>query len=119
MHLWYILLLTFSCCLWGHPSGMEAVKGACNLQKVGKNLQVGASDGAILHWEDFSIALGEHVEFIQPSAKAWVLNKVTGKGRSEIYGGSPAMDKSFLSIKMASCSGKNQGLKSEGSSLHL
>ena len=87
MHLWYIILLTFSCCLWGHPSGMEAVKGSCNLQKVGRNLQVGASDGAVLHWEDFSIALGEHVEFIQPSAKAWVLNKVTGKERSEIYGG--------------------------------
>lgn len=87
MHLWYIILLTFSCCLWGHPSGMEAIKGSCNLQKVGNNFQVGASDGAIIHWKDFSIASQEHVEFIQPSTNAWVLNKVTGKGKSEIYGG--------------------------------
>jgi filamentous hemagglutinin family protein len=65
---------------------MEMIKGSSNLQTVGQNLQIGVSDGAIIHWKDFSIASEEHVEFLQPSAKAWVLNKVTGKGRSEIYG---------------------------------
>jgi filamentous hemagglutinin family protein len=65
---------------------METIKGSCDIQNVGETLQIGASDGAILHWKDFSIALGEHVQFIQPNAQAWVLNKVTGKGRSEIYG---------------------------------
>ncbi len=87
MRLYFINLLIFSCSLWGNPSGMEAIKGSCNLQKVGNNLQVRTSNEAILHWKDFSIASQERVEFLQPSAKAWVLNKVTGKGRSEIYGG--------------------------------
>ena len=86
MRLCFAYFLIFACSLWGNPSGMETIKGSCNLQKVGQNLQIGASDGAIIYWKDFSIALQEHVEFIQPSTKAWVLNKVTGKGRSEIYG---------------------------------
>ncbi len=44
------------------------------------------SDRAIVNWQDFSIGLGETVNFVQPSAASIILNRVVGDQASEIFG---------------------------------
>jgi filamentous hemagglutinin family protein len=51
-----------------------------------KELQITASDGAILHHLSFDVAADETVRFIQPGADARVLNRITGAGPSRIDG---------------------------------
>ena len=41
---------------------------------------------AILNWQDFSVAKGEIVQFVQPSASSSILNRVTGSATSVIDG---------------------------------
>ncbi|MCB1107726.1 MAG: filamentous hemagglutinin N-terminal domain-containing protein [Chlamydiia bacterium] len=86
MRVWSFALVIFTLSLWGHPSEMVTVKGKGELHQMGGSLLIKASDGAILHWKDFSIAPSESVEFVQPSSTSWVLNRVVGPHRTEIYG---------------------------------
>lgn len=44
------------------------------------------SDRAIINWQNFNIATGEHTQFIQPSASSVTLNRVTGNTASQIQG---------------------------------
>ncbi|WP_349602348.1 filamentous hemagglutinin N-terminal domain-containing protein, partial [Azospirillum argentinense] len=45
-----------------------------------------STDKAIIDWQGFSIAPGEITRFVQPSANAITLNRVTGGARSDIAG---------------------------------
>lgn len=71
---------------FANPTGADIVQGEVILQTEGKALHIRASDKSIIHWEDFSIQLGEKTEFIQPSATSSVLNRVTGINPSLIRG---------------------------------
>ena len=45
-----------------------------------------ATDRAILHWDDFSIDVGETTQFNQPGAGSIALNRVTGSAQSMLLG---------------------------------
>lgn len=65
---------------------MQVMHGSCAIEKGNGSLSLKVSDGAILHWEDFSIGKGEAVHFLQPHSQAWVLNRVLGQEKSVILG---------------------------------
>lgn len=82
----HLLCVIFSSSLFSNPIGLETVKGTATLQQEQGKLHIHASDGAVLHWKDFSIAPGELTQFFQPGETSWVLNRVVGNHSSEILG---------------------------------
>ena len=54
------------------------------------------SDKAIINYPTFNIGHGEHVQFIQPSSRSTVLNRVTGRNPSKIFGRLSANGRVFL-----------------------
>lgn len=88
--------------LWGTP-GLAAppqptvAAGSVSLSQSGNRLTVTeTSPQAILNWGSFSIGSGEIVQFIQPSATATLLNRVTGGQASQINGRLLANGRLFL-----------------------
>lgn len=72
---------------WANPSGAQVVSGTVSFeQPAAGTLNVINSPGAIIKWQDFSIAPGEVTQFIQQSAASAVLNRVVGGDISQIYG---------------------------------
>lgn len=55
-----------------------------------------AEDRSIIQYQNFNVALGETVRFVQPSAAATVLNRVIGADPSEILGKIQSNGKVFL-----------------------
>lgn len=82
---------------FANPQGSSVIAGEATIEQVSsQELQVTASDRAILHWEDFSIGVGETTRFIQPDSSSWVLNRVVSANPSEIFGSLQANGKVFL-----------------------
>ncbi len=71
-----------------NPSGGQVVAGSATIHTAsGSGLEVRQSSArAILDWDSFSIAAGEHTHFVQPSADAIALNRVRGGDVSQIFG---------------------------------
>src|SRR5438309_8650618 len=70
-------LLLFPVALIALPSGNEVVSGKVHFSAESEQtLVVTASDRAIINFQNFDIALGEKVQFIQPNSSATVLNRV-------------------------------------------
>ena len=59
-------------------------------------IQITASDKSIINYQSFSINEAEHVQFIQPTAKSSVLNRITGSDPSQILGHLSANGRVFL-----------------------
>lgn len=72
--------------LCANPMGPEVIHGQVAMTQEGSSLVIEASDRAIINWQDFSIAPGELTQFIQPHARASVLNRVVGHEKSLIQG---------------------------------
>ncbi len=70
----------------GGPEGSRVTRGSGEITGSGANTVIRASDGAIIEHERFSIGRQESVQFVQPNAKARVLNRVTGGAASGING---------------------------------
>ncbi|HEX8962463.1 MAG TPA: filamentous hemagglutinin N-terminal domain-containing protein, partial [Rhodocyclaceae bacterium] len=68
------------------PSGMSVQSGSATATQSGNVLTVANSNGAILHWDSFSIGKGYTTYFQQASASSSVLNRVVGASPSQIYG---------------------------------
>ena len=86
--------------LFGNPSGGWVVEGAAEFDGCGaSDLSIRAGDKSIIEWDSFSIGLSETTRFIQPSADAAVLNRVTGALRSDLFGSLLANGKVFLHRK--------------------
>lgn len=83
-----LLTLAFLSCygLWALPEQPHLVSGTLALQASQDLLELTTQDRTILEWQRFSIAKGETVNFLQPSSRACVLNRVAGADMSEIYG---------------------------------
>ncbi len=91
------LLLMFSKSLvTANPTGPSVIAGEASCLQHDYNLQVTASDQAIIHWQDFSVAQNERIKFIQPNANSAVLNRVTGDNLSEIHGTLQANGKVYV-----------------------
>ncbi|MBU3673113.1 MAG: filamentous hemagglutinin N-terminal domain-containing protein, partial [Sinobacteraceae bacterium] len=84
--------------LFGLPAGVDVVSGNAVVRPIsnGKLVIEQSSNKAILNWQSFSIAAGEQVQFIQPTAQAIALNRVVGNDASRIYGSLTANGRVFL-----------------------
>lgn len=69
-----------------NPTAPTVVNGTASFNQTGNLLTVTNSNGAVIHWNTFSIASGETTRFIQPSSASSVLNRVLGGDPSAIYG---------------------------------
>ncbi len=89
-------LLTASA-LYALPEIGQVVSGQveCHADDL-HSLQIHVSDKAIINYPKFDIGVGEHVQFIQPSQNATVLNRVIAKNPSKILGKLSANGRVFL-----------------------
>jgi filamentous hemagglutinin family protein len=79
------------------PELGEVAAGQAEVQQLDpRTLSITTSDRAILHFRKFNIADKEHVQFIQPSSKSSVLNRITGGDPSQILGKLSANGHIFL-----------------------
>ena len=79
--------LAFGTVAWALPQGGVVVSGQAGMSTPGAGqLNVQASNGAIINWQKFSIGAGETTRFLQPSASSSVLNRVVGADMSSILG---------------------------------
>jgi len=70
-----------------NPSGAEIAFGSAEISGGNGRLTIfQGSEAAIINWDDFSIARGELTEFIQPSSRSAVLNRVVTGNPSAING---------------------------------
>jgi filamentous hemagglutinin family protein len=82
--------------LFANPVGASVVNGAVNMQTTGNTLAITVSDRSIINWQGFSIGAGETTQFIQPTANASVLNRVTSGDASQIMGALQANGQVYL-----------------------
>ena len=69
------------------PDGPNVSHGNVTITGAGQNMTIHqATQQAIINWNGFSIGAGEAVRFLQPSAAAAILNRVTGVDPSVING---------------------------------
>ncbi|WP_409524726.1 filamentous hemagglutinin N-terminal domain-containing protein [Nitrincola sp. MINF-07-Sa-05] len=69
-----------------NPLNPNVVHGNASFQQQGDLLNITNTAGAIIEWQQFSIAPHETTRFIQPDADSNVLNRITGQSPSEILG---------------------------------
>ena len=73
--------------LYSLPQISSVVQGEASLRNLNQNqLEISASDQAVIHWDDFSIEREELVRFIQPDSSSLVLNRVISEIPSNIFG---------------------------------
>jgi len=90
-----LLLSAYSPAL-ANPSGATVTTGAANIATSGNKMTITTSDQVAINWQNYNIAKGETVQYIQPSVNSVALNRVTGNDASAIYGTLAANGKVFL-----------------------
>lgn len=81
----------------GLPQGATVVNGQVTITQPSSGvMNVRASNGSIINWNQFSIGAGDLVRFVQPTASSAVLNRVVGSQVSEIMGRLEANGRVFL-----------------------
>ena len=82
-----VALCCFSDAAVGNPVGGQVSSGTGSITTSGSTTTiVQSSPGAVVSWTGFSIAAGETVKFVQPSAASTVLLRVIGSDPSQITG---------------------------------
>ncbi|WAC23209.1 MBG domain-containing protein [Blastomonas sp. SL216] len=73
---------------YANPNGGQVVAGQATIngQGTGRVRIDQASDRVVINWDNFSINLGEGVDFRQPNSRSVALNRVTGPEISQIMG---------------------------------
>lgn len=80
-----------------NPAGGQVISGAGSIAHNGSTMKITqTTDKLGINWQNFSIAAGEKVQFIQPGAGSVALNRVLGNNASNIYGTLSANGKVFL-----------------------
>ena len=69
-----------------NPDGLKVTAGSAMATTVGSQLNIRASNGAVLDWRSFNIAPGEITSFLQPSAASVVWNRINDPNPSKIFG---------------------------------
>lgn len=84
---------------WANPKDGTVVGGSAEIvhETPAKTTINQYTDKAIVDWRSFSIGVGEHTQFVQPSSSSVILNRVTGGQASEILGRLSANGRVFLS----------------------
>ena len=79
------------------PEGGVVAAGSATLSTSGDDTLINQSTGsAIINWDRFGIAAGEQVQFVQPDAQSWVLNRDLSGATSQIHGRLSANGRVFL-----------------------
>jgi len=87
----------FAPAVFAAPAGGAVVAGSAVVAVSGGNTVVTqSSQHAALNWQQFNIAPGESVRFVQPNASSVALNRVIGSDPSTILGNLSANGKVFL-----------------------
>src|SRR5690242_15397948 len=68
------------------PKGEAVRKGNASFERAGGRLNIRAGDRAIIDYRSFNISKGERVQFIQPGKNSTVLNRVTERNPTRIFG---------------------------------
>jgi filamentous hemagglutinin family protein len=73
---------------YANPNGGQVVAGQATIngQGTGRVRIDQASDRVVINWDNFSINVGEGVDFRQPNSRSVALNRVTGPEISQIMG---------------------------------
>ncbi|MBL8381501.1 MAG: filamentous hemagglutinin N-terminal domain-containing protein [Burkholderiales bacterium] len=79
-----------------NPAGAAVIAGQAAIVQQGKLTTVTNSNGAVIHWQSFSIGRDEITRFVQPSASSSVLNRVVGSDPSVILGQLQSNGRVFL-----------------------
>lgn len=80
-----------------NPQTPQVISGGVSFSQSGNRLTVTeTTPQAVVNWQNFSIGGGETVQFLQPSATASLLNRVTGSQASRIDGQLQANGRLFL-----------------------
>jgi trimeric autotransporter adhesin len=70
-----------------HPFGGKVVSGNASITQVGNTTDIRqSSEDVAIDWLSFSIGAQSSVDFIQPSASAVAVNRISGANGSEILG---------------------------------
>lgn len=75
--------LALSNCVWALPQGGIVVTGNGSYASSGNQMNITGSGNVSVKWDSFNVAIGETVNFKNMNA---ILNYVTGRQGSEIYG---------------------------------
>ena len=78
------------------PTGLAVVQGQASAVTAGDRMTVTNSNGAILHWQSFSVGAKQGVHFQQSDAASQVLNRVVGNDPSHILGSLSSNGKVWL-----------------------
>jgi len=78
------------------PQGAQVVRGDVRIQRQGGSTEITASHNAIINYRSFDIGPQESVRFIQPGARARVLNRVRGAEPTRIEGALLANGRVYL-----------------------
>jgi filamentous hemagglutinin family protein len=70
----------------GNVSVNRVVAGSATVQQVGNDMIIHAADKTIINYNQFNIAAGTSVQFVQPGATSWVLNRIVTASPSQING---------------------------------
>lgn len=81
-----LLSLGFILSLTANPSDPTVVSGQALFDTQNDLLQITAADRTIIEWKQFVIQNGETAQFIQPNARASVLNRVLDANPIQILG---------------------------------
>ena len=110
-----LLLLFFAAKAFSNPSGEEVVAGDAVVTRAGARTHIKQfSDKAIINWQDFSIAANERTQFVQPSSKSCVLNRVVGSELSSIFGSLDANGRVYLINQNGILIGKEGSVNTNG-----
>ena len=91
---WALVFLPIS--VQALPNGAKTVNGDVSIAISSNNMNITASDRAIINYNSFDIAKNESVNFIQPSSTSVVLNRVILANPSSILGSLNANGRVFL-----------------------
>jgi len=70
-----------------HPLGGKVVSGSASITQVGNTTDIRqSSTNVAIDWLSFSVGSEESVDFLQPSASAVAVNRISGTNGSEILG---------------------------------
>ena len=72
--------------MYGLPEGSEPTSGGGSISVEGSTMSFTAPDGSIFNHGSFNVKTGETVKFVQPSANARVLNRISSNSASTIDG---------------------------------
>ncbi|MBS0626281.1 MAG: filamentous hemagglutinin N-terminal domain-containing protein [Verrucomicrobia bacterium] len=108
------LALTLAVSLLANPQDASVQSGSVSCTSSNNLLEIRASDGAVIHWQDFSIQPNEVTRFIQPGETSKVLNRVMGPNASSLLGSLEANGQVFLINRNGILIGKDARIDTNG-----